>query len=110
MGRATDAASSIFLTRDDSGRRHVNALYFLRVATSVAASSASQRYRARSSVAPLSNFGSTIGNDAGMNLLHEFGPGLRQAMTSHLPQFVFRIQERVNPEPSTRPGSFHPSR
>ncbi len=104
MGRATDAASSMFVTRDESGNRHVNTAYFLRVLTSVAAGSASRRYRARSSVAPLSDFGATIGNDAGMNLLHEFGPGLRQAVASHLPQFVFRIQDRVIREQGPKPA------
>jgi hypothetical protein len=73
--------------------------------TSVAAVNASRRYRARSGTAPLSDFGSTIGSDAGRNLLHEFGPGIRQMMTSHMPQFMFRIQDRVvrqqNPRPVT---------
>lgn len=104
MGRATDAASSMFVMRDESGKRHVNTAYFLRVLTSVAAGSASRRYRARSSAAPLSDFGATIGNDAGMNLLHEFGPGLRQAVASHLPQFVFRLQDRVIREQGPKPA------
>jgi hypothetical protein len=95
MGRATDAASRILLTRDQSGKRKFNSTYFLRLATSIAADSASRKYRASSKTAPLSDFGSTVGNDAGMNLLHEFGPGLQQAVTSHLPKFVSRIQERI---------------
>jgi hypothetical protein len=110
MERATDAASSIFVTRDQSGKRHLNTSYFLRVLTSVAATSASRRYRARSNAAPLSDFGATIGNDAGMNLLHEFGPGLRQAMTSHMPEFVSRIQDRVSREQNPRPPASIPSR
>jgi hypothetical protein len=68
----------------------------MRVLTSVAAESASRRYRARSGTAPLSAFGSTVGNDAGMNLLHEFGPGIRQKVTGHLPEFVSRIGERIS--------------
>jgi hypothetical protein len=95
MGRATDAASRILLTRDQSGKRRFNTTYFLRLATSIAADSASRKYRARSKTAPLSDFGSNVGNDAGMNLLHEFGPGLQQALTSHLPKFVSRIEARL---------------
>lgn len=95
MGRATDAASRIFVTRDESGKRRLNTQYFLRVLTSVAADSASRRYRARSGTAPLSSFGSAVGNDAGMNLLHEFGPGIRQKMSGHMPGVVTRIGERL---------------
>jgi hypothetical protein len=95
MARATDAASRIFVTRDTSGKVKLNTQYFLRVLTSVAADSASRRYRARSGTAPLSDFGSTVGNDAGMNLLHEFGPGIRQKVTGHIPVFVSRIGERI---------------
>jgi hypothetical protein len=95
MGRATDAASRIFVMRDESGRRRLNTQYFVRVLTSVAADNASRRYRARSGSAPLSDFGSTVGNDAGINLLHEFGPGIRQKVTGHMPEFVSRIGERI---------------
>jgi hypothetical protein len=95
MGRATDAASRIFVTQDQSGKRRVNTQYFLRVLTSVAADSASRRYRARSGTAPLSDFGSTVGNDAGMNLLREFGPGLRQKMAGRMPSVVSRIGEHL---------------
>jgi len=95
VGRATDAASRIFVTQDQSGKRRLNTQYFLRVLTSVAADSASRRYRARSGTAPLSVFGSTVGNDAGMNLLHEFGPGLRQKVAGHMPGVVSRLGERL---------------
>jgi len=100
--RATDAASRIFLTRAPSGKPRFNTPYFMRVLTSVAAASASRRYRARSGTAPLSAFGSTVGNDAGMNLLHEFGPGIRQKVTGHLPEFVSRIGEHISRAQSRR--------
>lgn len=95
IGRATDAASRIFWTRDGSGARRLNTSYFLRVATSIAADTASRPFWKRSASGPFSDFGSTIGNDAGMNLFHEFGPDLGQAVTSHLPKFVSRIEERI---------------
>lgn len=115
MGRATDAASRVFLTRDVAGTRRLNTSYLLRVATSVAADTASRPYWRRSGKAPLSDFGSTIGSDAGMNLLHEFGPGLQHVVTSHLPKFVWRIEERFlhgkNPlDQSPRAGVAIPGR
>lgn len=95
MGRATSAASRIFVTRDDSGKGRLNTTYLLRALTSVAADSASTPYWRRSLAAPFSDFGSTVGNDAGMSLWHEFGPSVEQLMKSHAPRLVSRIEERV---------------
>jgi len=95
MGRATYAASRIFVTRDSSGKGRLNTSYFLGVLTSVAVSTAYRPYWARSSSATFNNFGSTIGSDAGMNLFHEFGPGIRQMVKGHTPKFAFRIGERL---------------
>lgn len=95
LGRATDAAARVFVTRDETGRRKLNTSYFVGVLTSVAVHKASRPYWARSNSIPLGDFGSTVGNDAGMNLMHEFGPGLRQAVNGHLPSFVFRVEKRI---------------
>jgi hypothetical protein len=83
MGRATYAASRIFMTRDDSGKGRLNASYFLGALTSVAVSSAYRPYGARSSSATFNNFGSTIGSDAGRNLFNECGPDIRQIVRRH---------------------------
>ena len=95
MGRAMYAASRIFVTRDESGKGRVNTSYFLGVLSSAAIHTAYRPYWARSASTPLSDFGSTIGNDAGMNLLHEFRPGLQQLMKNHAPKFVSKIEERI---------------
>lgn len=95
MGRAVYAASRTFVTRDESGKGKLNTAYFLRALTSVIADTASRPYWRRSVSEPFSNFGSTVGNDAGMNLWHEFRPGIEQLMRSHAPKFVARIEERV---------------
>jgi hypothetical protein len=95
MGRATYAASRILITRDDSGRGRVNSSYFLGVLGSAVLHTAYRPYWNRSVSAPFSDFGSTIGNDAGMNLLHEFRPGLESLMKNHTPKFVSRIEERI---------------
>ncbi len=95
MGRATYAASRIFVTRDNSGKGRLNTSYFLGALTSVAVSTAYRPSWARSSSATFNNFGSTIGSDAGMNLFHEFGPDIRQMVRGHAPKFASRIGERI---------------
>ncbi len=95
MGRATNAASRVLVTRDDSGKGRLNASYLVRTLASVAADTASRPYWRRSVGEPFSDFGSTVGNDAGMNLWHEFRPGIEQIMKSHTPRFVSRIEERI---------------
>jgi hypothetical protein len=91
MGRATHAAAGIFFTRDDSGRGRLNTAYFLRALTLAASDTASRPYWRRSATEPFSDFGSTVGNDAGMNLLHEFSPAIQHMVKSHGPKFVARI-------------------
>jgi len=95
MGRASDAISRVFVTRDDAGKSRLNGAYFLRALSSVAADTASRPYWRRSAGEPFSDFGSTLGNDAGMNLLHEFRPGLQQLVKSHAPRFVSKIVQSV---------------
>jgi hypothetical protein len=95
MGRASYAASRIFLTRDDSGKTRLNTSYLFGLLTSVAGATARRPYWARSTSGTFNNFGSTIGSDAGINVFHEFGPGIRQMVKGHAPRFVFRIAERI---------------
>jgi hypothetical protein len=95
MGRATYAASRIFITRDDSGKGRLNTSYFLGVLTSVASAAAYRPYWERSTSATFNNFGSTIGSDAGINVFHEFEPGIRQMVKGLTPTFVSRIEERI---------------
>jgi hypothetical protein len=102
MGRASYAASRIFVTVDDSGKARVNTRYFLGVLSSVASAAAYRPYWARSSSATLNNFGSTIGSDAGMNVFHEFRPGIQQMVKGLTPKFVSRIEERIAHDQSPR--------
>jgi len=95
MGRATHAASGIILSRDESGKARLNTSYLLRALTSVAADTASRPYWRRSVGEPFSDFGSTVGSDAGMKVWHEFSPGFQQLMKSHAPKFVSRIEQRI---------------
>jgi hypothetical protein len=95
MGRASYAASRIFVTRDDSGKGRLNTRYFLGVLSSVAMSAAYRPYRTRSTSETFNNFGSTIGSDAGINVFHEFRPGIRQIVKGFTPKFLSTIEERV---------------
>jgi hypothetical protein len=110
MGRATYAASRIFITRDDSGKRRLNTSYFLGVLSSVAMHTAYRPYWARSTAAPFNDFGSTIGNDAGINLFHEFAPGIRQMVKGHTPNFVSRIEDRITHDQTPREVVSRPAR
>jgi hypothetical protein len=95
LGRVTYAASRILITRNDSGERTLNTSYFLGVLTSVAISTAYRPYWTRSTSATFETFGSTIGSDAGINLLHEFEPSIRHIVKRRAPKFVSRIEERI---------------
>jgi hypothetical protein len=110
MGRATYAASRIFVTRDDSGKRRLNTVYFLRVLSLVAIHTAYRPYWARTASAPFNDFGSTIGNDAGINLFREFEPGIREVVRGHTPKFVFRLEERITSDRTLREGVSSPAR
>lgn len=101
IGRAGDAAASVLVTHDDAGRKRLNTSYLLRVLTTTAAHSAAARsayvpYWRRPASHPASDFGSTIGNDAGMNVFHEFKPGILQLVRSHEPKFLSAIGERIS--------------
>lgn len=103
MSRATAAALHTFITRDDSGKGKLSTSYLLGTLTSVVADNAYRPYWVRSSASStFNNFGSTIGSDAGMNVLHEFAPGIRQMLLSHAPGFVSRIGERISHDQSSR--------
>jgi hypothetical protein len=95
VGRATHAASRTVVTRDESGKGRLNISYLLRAVTSVAKDTASTPYWRRSVGAPLNNFGSTVGSDAGMNLWREFGPGIQRLAKNHTPLFISKIEERI---------------
>ncbi|HSZ62233.1 MAG TPA: hypothetical protein VK828_10570 [Terriglobales bacterium] len=50
----------------------------------------------QSTSATFNDFGSTIGGDAGMNVFHEFAPGIQQIVNAHTPKFVSSIEERFS--------------
>jgi hypothetical protein len=95
MGRATHAAARTVVTRNQSGKGRLNTSYLLRTLSAVAKDSASTPYWRRHLTNTVSDFGSTVGSDAGMNLWHEFGPGIGRLLRNHTSGFVSRIEERI---------------
>lgn len=91
MRRATQAVSQTYLARTPEGKARLNTPYVLGVLGKAVLGTAYRPYWNRPVSAPFSDFGSRIGNDAGMNLLHEFGPGLQEILKSHAPKFVSHI-------------------
>jgi hypothetical protein len=88
IGRTSYAASRMFVTRDESGKGRLNTRYVLGVLASVAVHTAYRPDRTRSASDTFNTFGSTIGGDAGMNVFHEFGPGIQQVVKRLTPKFV----------------------
>jgi len=87
-GRAFYAASRVFITHKDSGEKTLNTSYFLGLLTTKLLATAYRPYWARSNSLTVKTFGSGIGSDIGTDLLHEFGPGMRQLLKRHLPRFL----------------------
>ena len=110
MGRATYAASRIFMTRDDSGKTRLNTSYFFQALATVASATASRPYWARSASSTFNTFGSTIGSDAGINVYREFGPEIRQVVKSHTPKFVSGIGNRITHGQTSSKGAPTPAR
>jgi hypothetical protein len=100
MGRTVFAASRVLVTHDSSGKGRLNTRYFLGVLASVAAHSASRTNRMQSTSAAFNDFGSTVGGDAGMNVFHEFGPGIQQIVKAHTPKFVSEARRRFGSDSS----------
>jgi hypothetical protein len=80
------------------------------VLTSVAIATAYRPYWTRSSSEAFKTLGSTIGSDVGINLFHEFGPGIRQMVKGHTPKFVSRIEERITHDHTPRDAISTPAR
>lgn len=90
--RATYAAFRTLVTGDDYGRARPDISLLLRTLTSVARDSASTPYWRRHLADPFSDFGTTIGDDVGMNVLHEFEPGIGRLLKNRAPKLVMAME------------------
>lgn len=95
IGRASYAASRIFVRRDDSGKGRLNTSYFLAVLTSVAVHTAYRPSWKRSTSETFNDLGSKIGRGAGINVFDEFRPGILHIVKGLTPKFVSKIENRI---------------
>jgi hypothetical protein len=117
LDRVSYAATRLFITRDNSGKRKLNTSYLLVTLASAAASSTTYRlYRTKTisgtfgnfgSTQPVSgtfgNFGSSVGGDEGRNIFQQFWPRIQQILGGHSLKILRRAGERTatDPMPST---------
>jgi hypothetical protein len=88
LGRASYAASRLFIARGDSGKKKFNTSYLLAALASAAvANTTYRRYRAQlvpyqtqSVSGALGGFGSTVGGDAGKRIFQQFWPHIYQIL------------------------------
>jgi hypothetical protein len=92
MSRGMHAALRALIAHTDSGGAKLNTGYLLRTVTAVVADAGSTPYWRRHAVDSAGDFGSMVGNDAGLNLWHAFAPGIEHVMVKHTPKFVSKIQ------------------
>ena len=95
MGRGMHAALRALVAHTDSGSAKLNTGYLLRTLTAVAADAGSTPYWRRHAADSAGDFGSMVGNDAGLNLWHAFAPGIGHVVIKHTPKFVSKIQAHV---------------
>ena len=95
MSRASRAVAGTVVTRNESGKGKIKTSYLLRTLIGVAKDSASTPYWRRHFSDAASDFGSTVGSDAGMNLWNEFGPSIEHVLKDHIPGFISRIGECI---------------
>jgi len=95
IGRGMHASLRALVAHTESGSAKLNTGYLLRTLTAVAADAGSTPYWRRHAVYSVGDFGSMVGNDAGLNLWHAFSPGIEHVVVKHSPKFVSRIQAHV---------------
>ena len=83
-------------------RARLNTRYFLGVLSSVAIARCLPSLSNAIYSETFNNFGSTIGGDAGINVFHEFKPGIRQMLKGLTPKFASRIEERLTHNPISK--------
>jgi hypothetical protein len=96
MPRAFYAASRVLFTRKDDGQPTLNSSYLMStvVSSSLANGYKPQYYRTFGNTS--SDILSTIGSEAGMNVLREFWPQLRAGLTKMEPAQIKRLRDNIH--------------
>lgn len=88
VSRATYAISRIFVTRDDNGRSTLNTSELLGAVLAASLTTAYHPYRHLTPAESMSRAASSMGADAGMNMLREFWPDIREQLIDHGPKVM----------------------
>jgi hypothetical protein len=103
MPRAVYASSRVFITRKDDGRKTLNTSYLL---STLLTSSLANVYKHPWDRTPGNTFadvGSTIGGDAGFNLVREFWPQLRETLSNHTPKPFKKLRDKFAGDDDDKP-------
>jgi hypothetical protein len=113
LGRVSYAATRLFITRDNSGRRKLNTSYLLATLASATVSSTTYRlYRMKAvsgtfsnfgSAQPISgtfgNFGSSVGGDTGRNIFQQLWPRIHEILRGHSLKVLPKVGESTATDP-----------
>lgn len=95
MPRAFYAASRVFVTRRDDGQPTMNSSYLMSTVVSASLANAYKPQYYRSFGNTSSDILSTIGSEAGMNVLREFWPQLREGLGKVEPAPMKRMRAKI---------------
>jgi hypothetical protein len=105
--RAAYAISRVFITRNDNGRPTLNTSELIGAVLAASLSTAYHPYRRATSGQVAGNAAGTIGSDAGINMLREFWPDIRERLMDHGPKMMQGMVARFAPR--TIPNTFPPA-
>jgi hypothetical protein len=95
--RATYALSRVLITRNDNGRATLNTSELLGAVLAASITSAYHPYRHFTPGETADRAASGIGADAGMNLLREFWPDIREHIIDHGPRVMQALMTHMGP-------------
>ena len=101
LGRASYAASRLFIARDGSGKKKLNTSYLLGALASAAVANTTYRryrtqlvpYQAQSVSGTFGNFGSTVGGDAEERIFRQFWPQIHQILRGHSLKVLQKVED-----------------
>ncbi|HWR37571.1 MAG TPA: hypothetical protein VN622_17045 [Clostridia bacterium] len=103
MPRATHAASRVLFTQNDKGQTTLNTSYLLSTVTSSTLANAYKPPAYRSFGNTASDILTTIGGEAGMNILREFWPQLREGLGRIEPKPIRKLRVKFNEDQGVLP-------
>ena len=95
--RAAYALSRVFIGRDDNGKSTLNTPELVGAVIAASLSSAYHPYHQPTPGHMMSNAASTIGSDAGINMLREFWPDIREHLMDHGPKLMQTLVTQFGP-------------